>query len=69
VSSGVNARSTDLADGMMVSTLAEGATLEVDLSNPDAPQIVGGSSTATVELADIQGVNGVVHVIDTVLLP
>jgi uncharacterized surface protein with fasciclin (FAS1) repeats len=69
VSSGVNARSTDLADGMMVSTLAEGATLEVDLSNPDALQIVGGSSTATVELADIQGVNGVVHVIDTVLLP
>ncbi|NRA50170.1 MAG: fasciclin domain-containing protein [Phaeodactylibacter sp.] len=69
VSSGVNARSTDLSDGMMVSTLAEGETLQVDLSNPDAPQIVAGSSTATVVAADIQGANGVVHVIDTVLLP
>lgn len=69
VSSGVNARSADLADGMMVSTLAEGETLEIDLSNPDAPQVVGGSSTANIIAVDIQGANGVVHVIDTVLLP
>jgi uncharacterized surface protein with fasciclin (FAS1) repeats len=54
---------------MMVSTLAEGETLEIDLSNPDAPQVVGGSSTANIIAVDIQGANGVVHVIDTVLLP
>lgn len=69
VSSGVNARSADLSDGMMVSTLVEGETLEIDLANPDAPQVVGGSSTATIDAVDIQGANGVVHVIDTVLLP
>lgn len=69
VSSGVNARSADLTDGMMVSTLAEGETLQIDLANPSGPQVVGGSSTANIVMVDIQGVNGVVHVIDTVLLP
>jgi len=67
VSAAGNVRSTDLAQDMEVPTVAD-ATLTVDLSG-EAPQIVGGSSTANVVLADIQGTNGVVHVIDTVLLP
>ena len=67
VSTAGNVRSTDLTQDMNVPTLS-GESLTVDLSG-DNPQIVGGNSTATVVLADVQGVNGVVHAIDTVLLP
>jgi len=45
-----------------------GESLTVNLSG-SIPVIEGGSSSATVVLANVQGVNGVVHVIDTVLLP
>jgi uncharacterized surface protein with fasciclin (FAS1) repeats len=62
-----NVRSGALTDGMDVPTLA-GASLTVDLTG-SAPVIAGGSSSAEVVLADVQGVNGVVHVIDEVLLP
>jgi uncharacterized surface protein with fasciclin (FAS1) repeats len=62
-----NVRSGALMDDMNVNTLA-GESLTVDLSG-SAPVIEGGSSSAEVVLADIQGVNGVVHVIDEVLLP
>jgi uncharacterized surface protein with fasciclin (FAS1) repeats len=67
VSTAGNVRSTDLMQDMSVPTLF-GESLTVDLSG-DNPQIVGGNSTATVVLPDVQGVNGVVHAIDTVLLP
>ncbi|TVR84960.1 MAG: fasciclin domain-containing protein [Saprospirales bacterium] len=67
VSSAGNVRSGDLTDGMSVPTLAN-QSLTVNLSG-DNPVIEGGSSSAQVLLADIQGVNGVVHVIDTILLP
>lgn len=62
-----NVRSTDLTDGMNVPTLA-GESLTVNLSGSN-PVIEGGSSSAEVILADIQGTNGVVHLIDTILLP
>ncbi len=67
VSGAGNVRSTDLMDGMEVPTLAD-ESLTVNLGG-ESPVIEGGSSSATVLLADVQGVNGVVHVIDTVLLP
>jgi len=67
VSTAGNVRSTDLMQDMSVPTLF-GESLTVDLSGDD-PQIVGGNSTATVLSPDVQGVNGVVHAIDTVLLP
>jgi len=60
-------RSTDLMDDMAVPTLS-GESLTVDLSGTDVV-IEGGMSNATVIVPDIQGSNGVVHVIDTVLLP
>lgn len=69
VSADGNVRSADLADGMMVSTLSENRNLEIDLANPDAPLVVAGNSSAEIVLPDVQGANGVVHVIDTVLLP
>jgi uncharacterized surface protein with fasciclin (FAS1) repeats len=54
--------STDLSDGMTAATV-NGAELTVDLS--DGVKISG----ATVTAADIEASNGVIHVIDTVLLP
>ncbi len=67
VSGAGNVRSTDLMDGMEVPTLAD-ESLTINLGG-ESPVIEGGSSSATVVLADVQGINGVVHVIDTVLLP
>lgn len=64
-----NVRSSDLQDGAMVSTL-QGSDWTIDLSGSN-PMVVGGNSSANIimSLTDIQGSNGVVHVIDTVLLP
>eukprot|EP01026_Neomeris_dumetosa_P042579 TRINITY_DN3553_c0_g1_i5.p1 TRINITY_DN3553_c0_g1~~TRINITY_DN3553_c0_g1_i5.p1 ORF type:complete len:172 (-),score=43.65 TRINITY_DN3553_c0_g1_i5:295-810(-) len=61
------ALSTDLTDGQVLPTLAGNNTLTVDLS--DGVKIVGIGSTAAVINADITAGAGVVHVIDTVLLP
>jgi uncharacterized surface protein with fasciclin (FAS1) repeats len=54
--------STDLSDGMMATTV-QGGDLSVDLS--DGVKING----ATVTAADVAASNGVIHVIDTVILP
>lgn len=54
--------STDLADGMMAATV-NGAEIAVDLS--DGVKI----NDANVTAADLKAKNGVVHVIDAVLLP
>ena len=62
-----NVRSTDLSDGMSVGTLA-GQNFMVNLG--DNVVITDASErTATVVAADVQANNGVIHVIDTVLLP
>lgn len=58
------ALSTDLQDGMMIPTLA-GTELPVEIA-ADGTVTIGG---ATVVAADIIADNGVVHVIDTVILP
>ncbi|MEM8823696.1 MAG: fasciclin domain-containing protein [Pseudomonadota bacterium] len=55
--------STDLADDTEAPTALEGQTLTVDLDNGVA--IEG----ATVVSADIEASNGVIHVIDAVMLP
>lgn len=57
------ALSTDLSDGMMLTTV-QGDTLEVSIDNG-----VVTINDATVVSADIEASNGVVHVIDSVLLP
>jgi len=58
-----NVMSGDLSDGQEVTTL-NGQTLTVSIQ--DGKVMIGG---ATVIAADLAGTNGVVHVIDTVLLP
>lgn len=54
--------STDLSDGMTAATV-QGGDITVDLS--DGVKING----ATVVTADVEASNGVIHVIDTVILP
>jgi uncharacterized surface protein with fasciclin (FAS1) repeats len=54
--------SGDLTDGMQAGT-AEGSTLSIDLS--DGVKV----NTSTVISADIEATNGVVHVIDSILVP
>jgi uncharacterized surface protein with fasciclin (FAS1) repeats len=54
--------SSDLTDGMTATTV-QGGDLTVDLS--DGAKVNG----ATVTQADIEAENGVIHVIDTVMLP
>lgn len=56
--------SSDLSDGQMVETL-NGALLKVKIKD-DGTVMVGD---ATVTAADVETSNGVIHVIDTVLIP
>jgi len=67
VVAGANVRSGDLTDGMEVTTLQEGdftVNLGDDVTITDAR-----GRTATVIAADVQATNGVIHALDTVLLP
>ena len=61
-----NVRSTDLVDGMSVNTI--GSTITVSLSD-GAKLIDSGGRESNIVAVDIQAYNGVVHVIDNVLLP
>ncbi len=56
--------STDLSDGMMAETV-NGKSLEITVGD-DGTVMVGGAKVVT---ADIETSNGVIHVIDTVLVP
>ncbi len=59
---GAKVMSTDLVDGMTAETL-NGESITVDLS--DGVKI----NTSNVIAADIEATNGVIHIIDTVLVP
>ena len=63
---GANVRSTDLVDGMSVTTI--GSPINVSLSN-GAKLIDSSSRESNIVAVDLQAYNGVVHVIDNVLLP
>jgi uncharacterized surface protein with fasciclin (FAS1) repeats len=56
--------STDLSDGMQAETV-NGETLEITIEDDGTVKVNG----ATVITADIETANGVIHVIDTVLVP
>ncbi len=62
-----NVLSSSLTDEMNVSTFG-GNDFTVDLTN--GPQIKTGSSqTVNITVTDVQGSNGIVHVVDAVLVP
>ncbi len=62
-----NVRSTALTDDMEVSTLAN-QSFTIDLENGAVITDANGR-TSEIIVVDVQANNGVVHVIDTVLLP
>lgn len=67
VVAGANVRSGDLVDGQSVMTV-NGATFTVNLDDSVTITDEQGN-TATVVLTDVQATNGVIHVLDKVILP
>jgi transforming growth factor-beta-induced protein len=66
VVSGLNVQSDELTDDQTVATL--GGNLTVDLSNGASIE-TSSDQNVNISLTDLQGTNGVVHVVDEVLLP
>ncbi|HCK20594.1 MAG TPA: cell adhesion protein [Bacteroidetes bacterium] len=62
-----NVQAGDLTDGQSIPTL-EGSNLTVDLSS-GAQLITGSGQTVNIIVTDVQGTNGIVHVVDAVLIP
>lgn len=62
------AMSTDLFDGMTITTV-QGQELTVSITDEGVFLIDASGNTAQVTLADVDASNGVVHVINSVLLP
>ena len=58
--------STDLAEGMTTVTAANGDDLTINVANGG---VMVGTAMANVTLADVPASNGVIHVIDQVLMP
>ena len=60
--------SSDLTDGQVITT-AEGSKLTIGVKDGKVTVTTDAGVTANVVTADIEGSNGVIHAIDTVLLP
>ncbi len=67
VVAGANVRSDALTDDMVVTTLS-GQDITIDLDGGASIKDQSGADVA-IALVDVQGTNGVIHVIETVLLP
>jgi len=66
---GVAAKSTDLTDLEVLLPLFSGQSLHVNLENPGEVRIVGETNYVTVTTANVVCSNGVVHIVDAVLIP
>ncbi|MEJ6694522.1 MAG: fasciclin domain-containing protein [Chitinophagales bacterium] len=67
VYAGGNVQSDQLTDGQVIPMLGSG-DITIDLSNGVALSTLGGQ-TVSVAIADVQSLNGVIHVVEQVLLP
>lgn len=67
VVNGANVKSTDLTDEQSVTTFG-GGTFTIDLTGGAQIKTTGGQ-TVNIVVTDVQGTNGIVHVVDQVLLP
>ena len=65
---GATVGSGDLSDGQVVTTV-EGSTFTVNISDGSVTITDGAGSTVNVVATDVPATNGVVHVIDGVILP
>lgn len=60
--------SGDLSDGQVVTTV-EGSTFTVNIDGSDVTITDGSGNTVSVVLTDVPASNGIIHVIDEVMLP
>ena len=63
-----NVRSSDLSDGQIVDSLNDGLTFTVNIDGSVTITDINGG-VSTVLLTDVQGTNGVIHVLEAVLIP
>ena len=66
---GLTAFSTDLEDGLTATTLSNSATFTINISGSDVTITDGAAETANITSVNVLGTNGVIHVIDKVILP
>lgn len=66
----LKAFSTDLSNGLSVSTMASKATFDINIDGA-AVSITDGSGNSNINITDVNvlGTNGVIHIVDAVLLP
>lgn len=63
-----NVRSTALSNGQVVESLNDGLTFTVNIDGSVTITDANGG-TSTIILTDVQGTNGVIHVLDAVIIP
>jgi uncharacterized surface protein with fasciclin (FAS1) repeats len=64
-----NVRSSVLTDGMEVSTVNAPETFTVNISGGAVTLTDAGGGVSTVLLTDVQATNGVIHVLESVIIP
>jgi len=68
VVSGANVLSSTLSDGQVITALS-GGTFTINITGSAVSITTSSSGTANITAVDVQGGNGVVHVVDAVLIP
>jgi transforming growth factor-beta-induced protein len=63
-----NVVSSDLSNGMMVTTV-NGEQFQVNISGSSVTLTDAGGNVSNVVLTDVQATNGVIHVLDKVIIP
>lgn len=64
-----NVRSTDLSDAMDVTTVNAPEKFTVNISGSDVTLTDAGGGVSKVLLTDVQATNGVIHVLESVIIP